>query len=660
MRGVKTCLSIIMFVLCCCSELWGICLPEERERVHKMMQEEEKPYEVYFSELCARNYISIPRETTGVFTLSESPGEFEQLDYAEYHVNRSAALHDILIADTTIEQKAADYAALLVHKPELAEEWLEIVLLQYYLCDKRTGDWNAPVPYTRQELLSMAEQVFRTPGINWDARGYNKRTSAGVLFRFVMAAPECEPIADLFCRYASFDEIVYLYDEPAIALAAMADCAESVRLLLARGRVTPELAAYCVRRMQYSHGCMQTAQNIASDYCRDFYYSHDGYSRGRLRMRDTENMRSKNHGAEIVQQFLPLIPADACETVAAPAPVWEGDFVVQEAYTGMLQMCPRLLAPFVCRKKQESDEDSATTWRNQDDTDESPSYEHLTNPTEAEVEQAVADMESFLRAEAVTSIYHPEPDEVNQRMFESAYMLYCYIDKHGEMPACVQEDSAVFRLLRDCDSLCYLFGETAETAFAPEDEEEEEIILAEEAYDFAQDACNDMTYYCHEKWFELIQQQTRCVDIALSLQLQGNEKEVHIVVSAAEPKKVLAVNYVREGQGDIPRNPVLRFVQYVPISGKATVTIDAAHTAPVILCDDSFFCGEEGASPYPEFVDHLGKHVRCIDYQPYYANRDEGDIYYDGTFTPDGSFAEGLDPKPVLAKPLRIQVELVP
>jgi hypothetical protein len=35
-----------MFVLCCCSELWGICLPEERERVHKMMQEAAKPYEV--------------------------------------------------------------------------------------------------------------------------------------------------------------------------------------------------------------------------------------------------------------------------------------------------------------------------------------------------------------------------------------------------------------------------------------------------------------------------------------------------------------------------------------------------------------------------------------------------------------------------------------
>ncbi len=653
---------LIWLLLCCCgSMVWGICLPDERARVEKMMAEAQKPYELYFTELCARNYSGMQRPLQWCVTYED--GEHDQFDRtADYARTRSLALRGIMLdSASTAEQKAAAYAQLLTAQPALAEEWMENLLLEYYLADKKTSELLQPILHNRAELLHIAEQVFRTPGIDWDAVGANKLTPAGILFRFVMAAPDCEPIADLFCRYAVFDETNALRDYPAIALAVMADCPESVRLLLARGHVAPGLAVYCVKSMFDSHSRQKSAQKIAFDYCSRFYLSNNSNYTKRLNLQTPNTLRAKVHGQEILKLLLPLLPQEVWS--AHPAAPVAGDFTVQPAYPALQKMCPALLHPLVCRKAPQTDAaaDVAVLAEPEDEADFAgddeplPDGEHLPACTDADAECAVACIRNFLQAEAVDSVYTAVPDANNERMqlelqkmYDAAYKLYCYVACHKALPVCIQEDDALLAVLADV-----LVEEDAPCGDTQAD-----------AYDFAQNACSELEEKWVEKWQSLLWAQARLVDIAVTLQLQGNETEVRISVSAANPQQVQRVQYIcAAGQGrKAAWAPVLRFVQWVPVGASAVATIDADLAHPVIICGDpsSFADAGRGVAPLPNVVAHLGKHVRCVGYKDDYGRDVWPLILYTEAFAPDGTVAEGADGSELPTRPVRVIVELIP
>lgn len=663
-------LLALLMLGCCCAEVGAICLPEERARVEKMMAEAEQPYELYFTELCARNYSGIQAPLQWCATYED--GSHDQFDRTEdYARTRSLALRSVMLdADTTAEQKAASYAQLLVAHPELAEEWMENLLLEYYLADKEVSGLLSPIQHNRAELLRMAEQVFCTPGINWDATGANKLTAAGILFRFVMAAPDCEPIADLYCRYAGFDETCCLRDHPAIALAVMADCPQAVQLLLERGHASPEMAVYCVKCMFKSHSTEQSAQEIAFDYCVDFYASNNSKYTHRLNLDTPLHLRGKVHGQKILSCLLPLLPPEL--ESAYPAAAVVGEFTVQAAYPALQKMCPALLHPVVPQKKQVLDEvgDAEAVAEPEDEEDMAPDEEpqpdlsQWTACSEAEAEQIVARLRVLLQADAVDSVYCAVTDAKNERMmrerqemFDAACKLYAYIACHKCLPACVQPDDRVNALFEDVPVMDEPEAET------PEDGEAHRYTQAE-AYEFAYNACDVLEDKWVEKWMSLLQEQARLVDIAVALELYGNETEVRIAVAAAHPQQVLGVRYVRaEGQaGAVCRKPVLRFIQWVPLGASAWATIDAALDFPVILCGDPDTLPVDGRCLWSEqdMVAHLGKHVRCVGYKTDYQRDAHPYITYTDAFAPDGTEAEGAEGSELPTRPVRVIVELIP
>lgn len=663
-------LLALLMLGCCCAEVGAICLPETRARVEKMMAEAEQPYELYFTELCARNYSGIQAPLQWCATYED--GSHDQFDRTEdYARTRSLALRDIMLdVTTTAEQKAASYAQLLVAHPELAEEWMENLLLEYYLADKEVSGLLSPIQHNRAELLRMAEQVFCTPGINWDATGANKLTAAGILFRFVMAAPDCEPIADLYCRYAGFDETCCLRDHPAIALAVMADCPQAVQLLLERGHVSPEMAVYCVKCMFESHSTEQSAQKIAFDYCVDFYASNNSKYTHRLNLDTPLRLRGKVHGQKILSCLLPLLPPEL--ESAYPAAAVVSGFTVQAAYPALQKMCPALLHPVVPRKKQVLDEvdDAEAVAEPEDEEDIAPDEEpwpdlsQWTACSEAEAEQIVARLRVLLQADAVDSVYCAVTDAKNERMmreqqemFDAACKLYAYIACHKCLPACVQPDDRVNALFEDVPVMDEPEAET------PEDEVPHRYTQAE-AYEFAYNACDVLEDKWVEKWMSLLQEQARLVDIAVPLQLQGNETEVRISVSAANPRHVLGVQYAgAAGQGGKAAwAPVLRFVQWVPVGASAVATIDADLEHPVIICGDpsSFADAGRWVAPLPNVVAHLGKHVRCVGYKDDYGRDVWPLTLYTEAFAPDGTVAEGAEGSELPTRPVRVIVELIP
>ena len=655
-------LLALLMLGCCCAEVGAICLPEESARVEKMMAEAEQPYEIYFTELCARNYCGIQAPLQWCATYED--GSHDQFDSTEdYARTRSLALRDIMLdVTTTAEQKAVAYAQLLVEHPELAEEWMENLLLEYYLADKGGSGLLSPIQHNRAELLRMAEQVFCTPGINWDTVGGNQLTPAGILFRFVMAAPACEPIADLFCRYAVFDETNALRDYPAIALAVMADCPQAVRLLLARGHVSPQLAVHCVKGMFDSHGCQKSAQNIAFDYCSRFYRSNNINYTNRLNLQTPTTLRAKVHGQEILKLLLPLLPQEVWS--AHPAAPVAGDFTVQPAYPALQKMCPALLHPLVCRKAPQTDAaaDEAELAEPEDEADFAgddeplPDGEHLPACTDADAECAVACIRNLLQAEAVDSVYTAVPDANNERMqlelqkmYDAAYKLYGYVVCRKALPVCIQQEDGMFAVLADVAA--------ADDAPGGGD-------TRADACDFACDACSELEEKWVEKWQSLLRAQTRLVDIAVPLQLQGHETEVRISVSAANPRHVLGVQYAgAAGQGGKAAwAPVLRFVQWVPVGASAVATIDADLAHPVIICGDpsSFADAGRWVVPLPNVVAHLGKHVRCVGYKDDYGRDVWPLILYTEAFAPDGTVAEGAEGSELPTRPVRVIVELIP
>ena len=107
----------------------AICLPEEEARVHGMMQAAEKPNEVFFTELCRRNFSDFQAPLQW-----EAEDEEERCSHYDrterYTEARYVELYHILNSGQSVEQKTQAYRALVSAHPEMAEELMEILLLQ--------------------------------------------------------------------------------------------------------------------------------------------------------------------------------------------------------------------------------------------------------------------------------------------------------------------------------------------------------------------------------------------------------------------------------------------------------------------------------------------------------------------------------------------------
>lgn len=612
----------------------AICTKDEEARVYAMMQAAENPHELFFAELCARNIGII----LSPMQWEEESEEFGRSSYdrtEEYMENRSVELYHILHSGDTVEKKIQAYQAELRAHPEMAEEFVENLLMQYYLVGKKEHESVYSLPHTREEYLQMAEQLFRTPGLNWGARGKSGMTPAGVLFRFVMGTTEVEPLAELFCRYASFDETDCLFDHPPVALAAMADCPQALRLLLARGNTTPELAAYCIRMMGNTHSQDVVPDDVAKEYCGLFYLSNDSMFRDRLKLKYAQRIRDRQHGDELLDLLLPLLPPESVKT-APPPPVTQ-EKPVHYLYPALQRRCPALLPQVVqiAEPEQADAEKPGYTYEMEQEEEMTPITE-IPNYSEEEVEQAVARMESLLRADSVVSINHPydeRHEKEDEEMAAAATILYWDTYRHKRIPKCVAGYALVRQLEEQLESAVEM---AADEDVTPED-------VAGDLQSFLEDsALSELKGARYLKWEKLLLEQTRELDIAVPLQLCGNETEVVVTVSASDINKVQSVTYKREGQGGTPWNPIVRYRSYVPVGGASTVLLEPAYQQPVVYAEQEihdfiertpiFFLDEK------DFTSQIGRTVRYVGYAPDYAMN--GATSQWRIFEEDGSLSE--------------------
>lgn len=593
----------------------AICTKDEEARVYAMMQAAENPHELFFAELCARNIGII----LSPMQWEEESEEFGRSSYdrtEEYMENRSVELYHILHSGDTVEKKIQAYREVLRAHPEMAEEFMENLLMQYYLVGKKEHESVYSLPHTREEYRQMAEQLFRTPGLNWGARGKSGMTPAGVLFRFAMGTTEVEPLVELFCRYASFDETDCLYDHPPVALAAMADCPQALRLLLARGNTTPELAAYCIRMMGNTHSQDVVPDDVAEEYCGLFYLSNDCMFRDRLKLKYAQRIRDRQHGDELIDLLLPLLPPESVKTETPPLVTQEKP--VHYLYPALQRRCPALLPQVVqiAEPEQADAEKPGYTYEMEQEEEMTPITE-IPNYSEEEVEQAVARMESLLRADSVVSINHPYDErhkKEDEEMAADATILYWDTYRHKRIPECVAGYALVRQLEEQLESAVEM---AADEDVTPED-------VAGDLQSFIEDsALSELKGARYLKWEKLLLEQTRELDIAVPLQLCGNETEVVVTVSASDINKVQSVTYKREGQGGTPWNPIVRYRSYVPVGGASTVLLEPVYQQPVVYAEQEihdfiertpiFFLDEN------DFTSQIGRTVRYVGYAPDYA-----------------------------------------
>lgn len=621
----------------------AVCLPEEEVRVHAMMQAAENPNEVFFTELCVRNFSTLQKP----LQWEEDEEEYGRSTYDRteaYTKTRYVELYHILNSGQSVEQKTQAYRALVSAHPEMAEELMEILLMQYYLAGKQMPSYCEPLPHTREEYRQMAEQLFRAPELNWGMRGKSGMTPAGVIFRFAMGTKEVEPLVECFCRHAVFDETDCLYDHPAVALATMADCPQALRILLARGNTTPELAAYCIRMMQHSHALHVLPRDVAAIYCGLFYLSNDCMYRDRLSLQYAMQIRNGEQGHALLDLLLPLLTAQQLQG-AVPAPVVRVE-AVAPAYPALQQRCPALLPsitqqaappavallPNVVAPYEESQPAPVT---------EIPDY------SAAEVECVVARMAALLRADSVVSVnqllYEDELlAQEKAEMATAARILYLDTYKQQRIPACVAQYELVQQHF--VDWLEAAAENAQDDTYTAED-------LADDLQSFVKDVALDAlegAYY--EKWDKLLPEQTREVDIAVPLQLQGNETEVCITVVASAPDKVQSIAYKREGQGGTPWAPVVRYRSYVPVGGESTLLLEPAYQQPVVYAEQEIhdFIARTPIVAFStsDFALQIGHTLRYVGYAPDYAVN--GACSRWRIFEADGSLAEeSILPAPV-------------
>lgn len=643
MVGMKISALILALLWMSAGVSEAVCLPEEEVRVHAMMQAAEKPNDVFFTELCARNFSTLHAP----LQWEEDDVEYGRSSYdrtEEYSETRYVELYHILNSGQSVEQKTQAYCALVEAHPEMAEELMEILLMQYYLADKKMPDYCGPLPHTREEYRQMAEQLFRTPGLNWGMRGKSGMTPAGVLFRFAMGTKEVEPLVEYFCRYAAFDETDCVYDHPAVALATMADCPQALSILLARGNTTPELAAYCIRVMQHSHALHVLPRDIAVIYCGLFYLSNNSMYRDRLKLHYAMQLRNGEQGHALLDLLLPLLTEQQLQG-PAPAPVVR-EKAVALAYPSLQLRCPALL-PSVTQQAAPPAE--ARLPKDVDHYEEEPPapVTEIPDYSAAEVERAVARMAALLRADSVVSVNQvlDEDEQLAQEkeeMVTAARTLYLDTYKHKRIPPCVAQYELVHQHV--VDWLESAVENAQDDAYTAEE-------LADDLQSFETDVALDAlegAYYV--KWENLLQEQTREVDIAVPLQLQGNETEVCITVAASAPDKVQSVTYKREGQGGTPWAPVVRYRSYVPVGGISTLLLEPAYQQPVVYAEQEIHDFIE-RSPIVAFSVHdfalqIGHTLRYVGYAPDYAFN--GVCSQWRIFEADGSLAEdSILPAPV-------------
>ena len=596
----------------------AICTKDEEARVYAMMQAAENPHELFFAELCARN-IGIILSPLQWEDESEEFGRSSYDRTEEYMETRSVELYHILHSGDTVEKKIQAYREVLRAHPEMAEEFMENLLMQYYLVGKKEHESVQPLPHTREEYRQIAEQLFRTPGLNWGARGKSGMTPAGVLFRFVMGTTEVEPLAELFCRYASFDETDCLFDHPPVALATMADCPQALRLLLARGNTTPEMAAYCIRMMGNTHSQDVVPDDVAEEYCGLFYLSNDSMFRDRLKLKYAQRIRDRQHGDELLDLLLPLLPPESVKT-ETPPPVTQ-EKPVHSMYPALQRRGPGLLPP-VIQAVEPAQEDVVKPYAALENEEE----EALTPMTaipdycEDEVEQAVVRMEALLRADSVVSVNQAVLGDDAQMAKEDAEMaaaatvLYWYTYKHKRIPACVARYEQVLQLESPLEELIEIAEDVDYTAEDVADYLQ--VFIDDEVLDKLKGAR-------YAKWEKLLLAQTRELDIAVPLQLQGNETKVVICVSVSDVNKVQSVVYKCEGQGGAAWTPIVRFRSYVPVGGASTILLEPAYQQPVVYAEQEIHDFIERTPifylPVNDFALQIGNTVRYVGYAPDYA-----------------------------------------
>ena len=127
----------------------------------------------------------------------------------------------------------------------------------------------------------------------------------------------------------------------------------------------------------------------------------------------------------------------------------------------------------------------------------------------------------------------------------------------------------------------------------------------------------------YAKWEKLFLAQTRELDLAVPLQLLGNETEVVICVSVSDVNKVQSVVYKREGQGGAAWTPIVRFRSYVPVGGASTILLEPAYQQPVVYAEQEIHDFIERTPifwlPMNDFALQIGNTVRYVGYSPDYA-----------------------------------------
>lgn len=595
----------------------AICLPEEEARVHGMMQAAEKPNEVFFTELCRRNFSTFQAP----LQWEEEDVEYGRSSYdrtERYTEARYVELYHILNSGQSVEQKTQAYRALVSAHPEMAEELMEILLMQYYLAGKQMLDVGEPLPHTREEYRQMAEQLFRAPALNWGMRGKSGMTPAGVIFRFAMGTKEVEPLVECFCRYAAFNETDCLYDHPAVALATMADSPQALRILLARGNTTPELAAYCIRMMQHSHAQYVLPRDIAATYCGLFYLSNDCMYRDRLKLHYAMQIRNGEQGHALLDLLLPLLTAQQLQG-ASPEPVVRVE-AVAPSYSSLQQRCPALL-PCITQQASPPAEALAPKYADPYVEEQPEPVTEIPDYSAEEVECAVARMSVLLRADSVVSVNQAvmevcdATEQEDTEMKAAAAILYLDTYKHKRIPACVAQYELVQQYV-SCD-LEAAVENALDDGYSLEG-------LAEDLHAFKKDvALEALAGARYLKWEKLLMEQTREVDIAVPLQLQGNETEVCITVAASAPDKVQSVTYKREEQGGRPWAPVVRYRSYVPVGGASTLLLEPAYQQPVVYAEQEVhdFIERTPISVYSmnDFALQIGHILRYVGYASDYA-----------------------------------------
>lgn len=636
MQSMKVSVLILAFLWMSAGVSEAICLPEEEARVHGMMQAAEKPNEVFFTELCGRNFSTFQAP----LQWEEEDVEYGRSSYdrtERYTETRYVELYHILNSGQSVEQKTQAYRALVSAHPEMAEELMEILLMQYYLAGKQMSDVGEPLPHTREEYRQMAEQLFRAPELNWGMRGKSGMTPAGVIFRFAMGTKEVEPLVESFCRYAAFNETDCLYDHPAVALATMADCPQALRILLARGNTTPELAAYCIRMMQHSHALHVLPRDIAAIYCGLFYLSNDCMYRDRLKLRYAMQIRNGEQGHALLDLLLPLLTAQQLQG-AAPEPVVRVE-AVAPSYSSLQQRCPALL-PCITQQAAPPAEALAPKYADPYVEEQPEPVTEIPDYSAEEVERAVARMAALLRADSVVSVNQlldedKQLAQESEEMADAAKILYLDTYKHKRIPACV----AQYELVQQ-----YVVENAQDDTYTAEN-------LADDLQSFVKDgALEALEGARYLKWEKLLPQQTREVDIAVPLQLLGNETEVCITVAASAPGKVQSVTYKREGQGGTPWAPVVRYRSYVPVGGASTLLLEPAYQQPVVYAEQEVhdFIARTPIVAFStnDFALQIGHTLRYVGYAPDYAVN--GACSQWRVFEADGSLSEdSILPAPV-------------